>query len=124
MNLAKHRKLFARFDETPLAAASIGQAHRAQLPNGLKVVVKVQHADIEEVARLDLEIIRRLTRVISFFFNIRGMDHLYTQVRQMIEEELDFGREAEAMRQMEKTSKPKKICLSRKYMPNIPQPGC
>jgi ubiquinone biosynthesis protein len=92
--------LFARFDETPLAAASIGQAHRAQLPNGLKVVVKVQHADIEEVARLDLEIIRRLTRVISFFFNIRGMDHLYTQVRQMIEEELDFGREAEAMRQI------------------------
>lgn len=90
-------QLFARFDETPLAAASIGQAHRAQLHNGLEVVVKVQHADIEEVARIDLEIIRRLTRVISFFFSIRGMDHLYTQLRQMIEEELDFAREAAAM---------------------------
>lgn len=89
--------LFARFDETPLAAASIGQAHRAQLPNGLEVVVKVQHADIEGIARIDLEIIRRLTRVISFFFNIKGMGHLYTQVRQMIEEELDFTREAVSM---------------------------
>lgn len=93
-------QLFARFDETPLAAASIGQAHRAQLHNGLEVVVKVQHADIEEIARIDLEIIRRLTRVISFFFDIKGMNHLYTQVRQMIEEELDFTREAEAMRRI------------------------
>lgn len=93
-------QLFARFDETPLAAASIGQAHRAQLHNGLEVVVKVQHADIEEVARIDLEIIRRLTRVISFFFDIKGMDHLYTQLRQMIEEELDFAREAGAMRKI------------------------
>lgn len=93
-------QLFARFDETPLAAASIGQAHRAQLHNGLEVVVKVQHADIEGIARIDLEIIRRLTRVISFFFNIKGMNHLYTQVRQMIEEELDFTREAEAMRRI------------------------
>ena len=92
--------LFARFDATPLAAASIGQAHRAQLPGGLEVVVKVQHADIEAIARIDLEIIRRLTRVISFFFDIKGMGYLYTQVRQMIEEELDFAREAEAMRRV------------------------
>ncbi len=89
--------LFARFDETPLAAASIGQAHRAQLHDGLEVVVKVQHADIESIARIDLEIIRRLTRVISFFFDIKGMGHLYTQVRQMIGEELDFTREATSM---------------------------
>jgi len=92
--------LFARFDETPLAAASIGQAHRARLPDGTEVVVKVQHADIEAIARIDLEIIRRLTRVISFFFNIRGMGYLYTQVRQMIEEELDFAREAAAMQRV------------------------
>lgn len=89
--------LFARFDEIPLAAASIGQAHRAQLPDGTEVVVKVQHADIEAIAGIDLEIIRRLTRVISFFFDIKGMDYLYSQVRKMIEEELDFAREANSM---------------------------
>ncbi|MCW5921392.1 MAG: AarF/ABC1/UbiB kinase family protein [Saprospiraceae bacterium] len=92
--------LFARFDEMPLAAASIGQAHRAQLHDGTEVVVKVQHADIEEIARIDLEIMRRLTAFISFFFHIKGMGFLYTQVRKMIEEELDFASEACYMTQI------------------------
>lgn len=89
--------IFARFDPVPLAAASIGQAHRAQLPDGTEVVVKVQHAHIEEVAQVDLEIIRRLVRLHGWFFDIKGMDYLYTQVKKMIEEELDFAREAAAM---------------------------
>lgn len=93
-------ELFARFDREPLAAASIGQAHRARLPDGTEVVVKVQHADIEQIARIDLEVVRRITRVISWFFDIKGMDHLYTQLRKMIEEELDFGREAQSMQQV------------------------
>ncbi|MFN0016420.1 MAG: ABC1 kinase family protein [Saprospiraceae bacterium] len=92
--------IFARFDETPLAAASIGQAHRARLPDGKEVVVKVQHADIEQIARVDLEVIRRITRILSWFYEIKGMDYLYTQVRNMIEEELDFTREAAAMQQI------------------------
>lgn len=92
--------LFAHFDPEPLAAASIGQAHRARLHDGTEVVVKVQHADIETIARLDLDIVRRLTQVISWFFDIKGMDYLYSQLRKMIEEELDFLKEAESMRQI------------------------
>ena len=91
---------FEYFDETPLAAASIGQAHRARLPDGTEVVVKVQHADIEAIARIDLEIIRRLTRLIAFFFDIKGMDYLYVQLRKMIEEELDFRQEVQSMQQI------------------------
>lgn len=87
-------QLFTRFDETPLAAASIGQAHRAQLPDGTEVVIKVQHLNIENIAAVDLEIIRRLTAVISFFHRVKGMNYLYTQIKKMIEEELDFRREA------------------------------
>ncbi len=93
-------ELFASFDETALAAASIGQAHRARLHDGTEVVVKVQHADIEEVAQVDLEIILRLTRIIAWFYDIKGMDFLYTQIRKMIEEELDFKREADSMEQI------------------------
>lgn len=92
--------LFARFDETPIASASIGQVHRAQLLDGKEVVVKVQHADIEEIARIDLEVIKRLTRLISWFYSIKGMDYLYSQVRKMIEEELDFVQEANSMKQI------------------------
>lgn len=90
-------KLFDYFNEQPLAAASIGQAHRAKLKSGEEVVVKVQHANIEKVASVDLEIIRRLTGLIARFFKIKGMDHAYLQVRKMIEEELDFEQEALSM---------------------------
>lgn len=93
-------EIFARFDEQPLAAASIGQAHRAQLHDGTEVVVKVQHQNIESIATVDLEIIRRLTAIISWFYQIKGMDYLYTQIKKMIEEELDFTREAVSMQKI------------------------
>lgn len=90
-------QLFAEFSQEPLAAASIGQAHRARLSSGKEVVVKVQHLDIEAIAQVDLRIIQRIQSIISWWFKIKGMDHLYTQVRQMIEEELDFTTEARSM---------------------------
>ena len=93
-------ELFAAFDENALAAASIGQAHRARLHDGTEVVVKVQHADIEQVAQIDLDIILRLTKLSAWFFDIKGLDYVYSQVRKMIEEELDFTREATSMQQI------------------------
>ena len=95
-------ELFTRFDEQPLASASIGQAHRAQLHDGTEVVVKVQHVNIESIAAVDLEIIRRLTIIMTWVHNIKGLDYLYTQIRKMIEEELDFEREAVSMERIRK----------------------
>ena len=94
------QELFAQFSKTPLAAASIGQAHRARLADDTEVVVKVQHLDIESVAEVDLRIIERIQSIVSWWFQIQGMDHLYTQVRQMIEEELNFTAEAASMQQI------------------------
>lgn len=93
-------ELFARFDEEPLASASIGQAHRAQLYDGTEVVVKVQHTNIEEMARVDLEIMRQLVKIHNWFYDIKGFDFVYSQVRQMIEDELDFTKEAAAMQRI------------------------
>ena len=90
-------QLFAHFDETPIAAASIGQAHKALLKDGTQVVVKVQHANVEMMAEVDLTIMQNLVRLISKIFKIKGLNYAYTQVRQMIEEELDFEQEARAM---------------------------
>lgn len=93
-------EVFATFEEKPIAAASIGQAHRATLADGTDIVVKVQHANIEEIAQVDLEIIRRLTKLVEWFFEIKGIDHVYSQVRQMIEEELDYTQEALSMQRV------------------------
>jgi len=90
-------ELFSQFDETPIATASIGQAHRATLLDGTEVVVKVQHFGIERIAQVDLNIIQRLTRIYSWIVDIRGLEYLYTQIRQMIEEEMDFANEIRVM---------------------------
>lgn len=95
--------LFADFTDAPLAAASIGQTHRARLHDGREVVVKVQHANIEAVAEVDMRIIDRLQGLIAWWFDIKGIDHVYTQVKQMIDEELDFVAEARSMQRVANT---------------------
>lgn len=62
--------------------------------DGRRVAVKVQHADIEEIAKLDLEILRRILELIQFFVRMRGLDQYHGDISQMIREELDFRQEA------------------------------
>jgi predicted unusual protein kinase regulating ubiquinone biosynthesis (AarF/ABC1/UbiB family) len=88
--------IYSRFDIEPIAAASIGQAHRANL-NGKEVVVKIQHPEIDQLAHIDLTIIERIVRLFARFMKIKGIEHLYEQVEQMIEEELDYVQEAVSM---------------------------
>ena len=54
-------QLYATFNKEPLAAASTAQVHRATLPDGQEVVVKVQRPDIDITVRADLNVVRDLT---------------------------------------------------------------
>ena len=54
-------QLYATFEKEPLAAASTAQVHRATLPDGQLVVVKVQRPDIDVTVRADLNVVRDLT---------------------------------------------------------------
>ncbi len=56
-------EIFASFADTPIAAASLGQVHRATLLTGERVVVKVQRPDVEARVRTDLEILLDLARL-------------------------------------------------------------
>jgi ubiquinone biosynthesis protein len=58
-------EVFASFDDRPLAAASIGQAHAATLPDGTPVVVKVRRPGVVEQVEDDLAILRQLAGVAS-----------------------------------------------------------
>jgi predicted unusual protein kinase regulating ubiquinone biosynthesis (AarF/ABC1/UbiB family) len=91
----KPRELFAEFDERPIASASIGQVHRASLPSGDAVAVKVQYPDIEEIVAIDLRALRRIFGVINWFVPYRGMEQLYREIRAMVLQELDFRGEAD-----------------------------
>jgi ubiquinone biosynthesis protein len=58
-------ELFHYFDAEPLAAASIGQVHRARMDNGAEVVVKVQRPGIENVIAVDLEILAHIAELME-----------------------------------------------------------
>ncbi len=95
------QELFTDFEETALAAASIGQVHRAKIGEEV-VVVKIQHANIDIIAHADLEILKNLVRLHGFFMDMKGLEHTYDQVKIMIEEELDYTMEAASMQQIAK----------------------
>ncbi len=96
--------LFATFDEVPIAAASIGQVHRATLPDGQAVVVKVQRPGIEQVVEADLDLLLRQARFLEKRselmrdYNVLGIAQ---ELALSLREELDYkieGRNAEQLR--------------------------
>jgi len=90
-------QLFNDFPETPIASASIGQVYAATLKTGQKVAVKVQHKNIEELAKADLKIIEKMMGRIGYFVKINGLDFVYEQIAKMIIDELDFEKEKASM---------------------------
>jgi predicted unusual protein kinase regulating ubiquinone biosynthesis (AarF/ABC1/UbiB family) len=92
--------LFRSFESVPIASASIGQVYSATMNSGEHVAVKVQHSNIEELAKADLVIIEKLIKRVSYFVKIQGIEHVYSQVKIMIQEELDYEKEANSMNQI------------------------
>ena len=90
-------EIFQRFDETPIASASIAQVHVARIADGTKVAVKVQHHDLERLVEADMRTIRRILSIVQLFLPVGGLDAFYHELRQMIEREMDFTDEARAI---------------------------
>lgn len=97
-------ELFRNFDPIPLAAASLGQVHKAQLNNGQEVVVKVQRPGLRKLFDIDLNILKGIAR---YFQNHpkygRGRDWMgiYEECCRILWEEIDYineGRNADTFR--------------------------
>jgi ubiquinone biosynthesis protein len=97
-------ELFQDFDPTPLASASIGQAHRARLHTGEHVVVKVQHAGIRRRMEIDLDILSGLALLADKLPELQPYRPQATvaEFRRVVRRELDFGREARNLEQFER----------------------
>jgi ubiquinone biosynthesis protein len=90
-------RLFTEFDEVPLAAASIGQVHRATLPNGRRVVVKVQRPNAPKQIEADLSLMYQAAKLAKE--RIRALDFIDThqivdEFSRSIRQELDYRLEA------------------------------
>ena len=91
-------QVFAQFDRTPVASASIGQVHVASLHSGEKVAVKVQYPGIETIVKTDLGVIRRIFSLLRRFLPDWGWATIYRELREMVLAELDYQHEAAAIR--------------------------
>jgi predicted unusual protein kinase regulating ubiquinone biosynthesis (AarF/ABC1/UbiB family) len=89
---------FARWDPEPIAAASIGQVHRAITHDGRAVAVKVQYPGIAETIAADLGNVALLRRMLRITAPAQDVDALIAELRDRVLEELDYRREAENQR--------------------------
>nr|WP_088894694.1 AarF/ABC1/UbiB kinase family protein [Leptolyngbya ohadii] len=97
-------ELFSSFDPIPLAAASLGQVHRAQLHSGEEVVVKVQRPGLKKLFTIDLQILKGIARYFQSHPKWgRGRDWMgiYEECCRILWEEIDYlneGRNADTFR--------------------------
>ena len=98
------KQLFRKFDPIPLAAASLGQVHKAQLHSGEEVAIKVQRPGLQQLFTIDLGILKQIAR---YFQNHprwgTGRDWLgiYEECSRILWEETDYlneGRNADTFR--------------------------
>jgi predicted unusual protein kinase regulating ubiquinone biosynthesis (AarF/ABC1/UbiB family) len=92
-------EVFDDFDRAPLAAASLGQVHRAEW-RGREVVVKVLRPGVEETVALDLDISFRILFWLNILFpnhHVRALTGVVREFSAKVREEMDFRKEAEHM---------------------------
>lgn len=87
-------ELFAEWDPVPMAAASIGQVHRAITIDGRAVAVKIQYPGVDQAIRADLDNSALLLQLVRAAFPSLEAEPLVAELRDRIGEELDYRLEA------------------------------
>ncbi len=94
---AKIDDIFEAFEDEPIAAASLGQVHRARLRTGQVVAIKVQRPGIHDQIEFDISVLRRIAKRLERYPNlVRGVDWQGTldAFHTTIHEEMDYEQEA------------------------------
>ncbi len=91
---ADWRRRFARFDPTPIAAASIGQVHKAVMPDGRVLAIKVQYPGVAASIDADVDNVASLLRLSSLLPASLDIAPLLAEAKRQLKEEADYRREA------------------------------
>jgi ubiquinone biosynthesis protein len=109
--------VFCEFIDRPIAAASVGQVHRARLvQNEAWVAVKVQRPYVEDAFKRDLRLVRFLVGILNrfdFSGRLRWLE-MYEELDRMLTEELEFRIEAGSLARMHRSLKQHKMIYSPK----------
>ena len=111
-------ELYATFDPTPMASASVAQVHAATLHSGEEAVVKVVRPDIEPIIRQDLALMFTLARLVAKYLpegrRLRPVE-VVADYKLVILDELDLGREAANACQLRRNFEDSKLV----YIPEV-----
>ena len=111
-------KVFAHFDITPLASASIAQVHAARLDDGSEVVVKILRPDVKKHIQRDLALLNMMARLAERYWSegrrLRAVD-VVCEYEKTINDELDLLREAANASQLRRNFKDSDLL----YVPKI-----
>lgn len=92
------RRNFRHFEARPIAAASIGQVHRATLPDGSQLAIKVQYPGIANSIDADVDNVASLLKLSNLLPSSLDIQPLLAEAKRQLHEEADYVREADQMR--------------------------
>lgn len=92
--------IFLEFNPEPIAAASIGQVHKAVLRDGRAVAVKVQRPGLEAIVDLDMSLLKLFLSSIESLLPPTDLDTITNEIERTIREELDYREECRWMQQI------------------------
>lgn len=96
---ADPEEVFQSFEKEAFAAASIGQVHRATLPSGERVAVKIQYPGIARSIDADLRSLRALLLPLRLGRDWESLQTQLAEIHRMLEQEVDYEREARSLRE-------------------------
>ena len=91
------RTKFDVFEREAASAASLGQVHRAVMPEGQNVAVKLQYPDMSSAVEADLRQLGWIFSIYRSYDNAIDTSHIHTELSDRFREELDYGREVQNM---------------------------
>ena len=93
-------EVFAEFDKTPVAAASLAQVHIAKNERGEKLAVKVLYPNVATIIKVDLRVLGWALRVYRWFVPVRQIERVHEQLEDMLARETDLVNEAACIERM------------------------
>ncbi|HJL03482.1 MAG TPA: AarF/UbiB family protein [Polyangiaceae bacterium LLY-WYZ-15_(1-7)] len=94
-------ELYESIEEEPLAAASLGQVHRAvERGTGRELAVKVLYPGIRGVIRTDMRVVRLAIRAYELFVPVQGIERVHSSLVDLLKRETDYTHEAACMTRM------------------------
>ena len=97
-------ELFAEFSHEPMAAASLGQVHRARMRDGRDVVVKIQYPGIDQALRSDIDNLGLVVKTMALAHRALDGRQYFRELAEELAHELDYSREGRLAREFARAS--------------------